>query len=303
MKRALLLASAFVLIPGTAFAADLESLLEEGREASYTAEQIITCSTPEGVRDAVVELRQNGGELQLDAPVTSDVQVSSGYGGWTLSRSGAVVSSVEVEATAVVPEPRYTVDDGRPVSFLGRKATLHEVSDDGTLRARLVVDSTGAILRAVTYGIDGDVYCERRFIAYDPSPPHLDVPPASESEQVEAAVETDLPEILAGFERIDVYADTDGVVFAYYSDGYFSFAVFETPVLVDLAEATSFTVDGDTYGRSFSPGQVTYVWETKTGGMALIGDLPPDMHAEVLAGLPTPERRGWWSRVWQSLFG
>jgi hypothetical protein len=37
--------------------------------------------------------------------------------------------------------------------------------------------------------------------------------------------------------------------------------------------------------------------------MALVGDLPPDMHEDVLAGLPTPTDPGLLQRLWRSLFG
>ncbi|HSO49614.1 MAG TPA: hypothetical protein VLS86_03630, partial [Acidimicrobiia bacterium] len=63
-------------------------------------------------------------------------------------------------------------------------------------------------------------------------------------------------------------------------------------------------VFGDqTYARSFSPGQVAMAWETLAGGMALVGDLPPDMHEGVLAGLPAPEDPGLFRRLWRNLFG
>jgi hypothetical protein len=37
--------------------------------------------------------------------------------------------------------------------------------------------------------------------------------------------------------------------------------------------------------------------------MAMVGDLPPDMHEGVLAGLPAPEDPGLFQRLWRSLFG
>ena len=37
------------------------------------------------------------------------------------------------------------------------------------LRGELIVDgATGALLSVVTYNGDGEVYCERRFIEFDP---------------------------------------------------------------------------------------------------------------------------------------
>jgi hypothetical protein len=37
--------------------------------------------------------------------------------------------------------------------------------------------------------------------------------------------------------------------------------------------------------------------------MALVGDLPPDMHQTVLSGLPAPADPGLFRRLWRNLFG
>jgi hypothetical protein len=306
MRRALALATALVLVPAsTAIGADLEELLDESREASYTAEQVISCSTPDGARVAVIELSQVSGELHVGDPVDPNVEVASGYGGWTLVREGAVVASANVEGTDVAPERRYTVDDGSSTEFLGREATLYRMIGDGVVRAELVFDDgIGALLQVVSFNADGSVYCERRFITFDPeAPTHTQSSVAPDAEPAQSGVESDLPLILAGFQRLDVYQDDDGFVFAYYSDGFFSFAVFQTPAVVALEDGSSVTLVDQAYRRSFTPGQVTYSWETSQGGMALVGDLPPDMHDAVVAGLPAPADPGLLRRLWRSLFG
>ena len=306
MRRIAGIVAVIVMLPASpTWATELDELLQRGQGASYSAEQIITCATPDGVRDAVVRLQQAGGDIHLAAPVGSDIEVTSGYGGWTLSREGSVVSSAEVGDSGVGVESRYVVDDGTPAAFLGRRATLFRMREGGRIRAELVIDDQiGTLLKAVTYGNDGEIYCERRFITFDPSLPNLAMIDAESSEQLDAVEDVpNLPETLAHFTRLDAYADSDGLVFGYYSDGFFAFAVFETPSLVKLYDPSIVAFDGHTYQRSFTPGQVTYVWETREGGMALIGDLPPDMHPEVLGGLSPPERPGWFSRLWRSLFG
>jgi hypothetical protein len=108
---------------------------------------------------------------------------------------------------------------------------------------------------------------------------------------------------LGNFERLDVYQDEEGFIFAYYSDGFFSFAVFQTPAIVAAGSGSLVTVGGQPYIRSSGAGDVTYAWETSSGGMALVGDLPPDMHEEVLSGLPAPEDPGLFRRLWRNLFG
>ena len=84
MRRVVVLVLALVLLPASAAAAaELDELLDESRDASFRAEQVITCSTPDGVRDAVIELNQSGGVLHVGetrktlAPRASAVAFSS----------------------------------------------------------------------------------------------------------------------------------------------------------------------------------------------------------------------------------
>lgn len=306
MRRLVALATALVLFPAsTALAAELDELLEESRDASYSAEQVITCSTPDGVRDAVIELSQSDRELHVGAPVAPGVEVAAGSGGWTLVREGAVVSSANVEGTGDLPEPRYSVDEGTDTEYLGRNAIRYEMAGDGVVRAELVFDTEmGALLRVVTFNADASVYCERRFITFDPeAPPPDDEANVEVIQSAEGGAESDLPETLAGFDRLDVYQDDAGFVFAYYSDGFFSFAVFQIPSVLVVDSGSPVTLGERVYTRSFSPGQVTFAWEARNGGMAMVGDLPPDMHEAVLAGLPAPEDPGLLRRLWRSLFG
>jgi hypothetical protein len=306
MRRVLAISVVLVMLPAsTALATDLDQVLEESKDASYSAEQVITCSTPDGVRNAVVELSQASGELHIGAPVAPDVEVASGFGGWSLVRGGDVVSSANVDDAGETPEPLYAVDDGEPTDYLGREATMYQMTADRVVRAEMVVDSeSGALLRVVTFNADGSVFCERRFVTFNPEAPTTQqAETAQEGKASETGVDSDLPETLGGFERLDVYRDEEGILFAYYSDGFFSFAVFQTPTLVELDGGSKVTVGDGAYTRSFGPGQVTYAWETQRGAMALIGDLPPDMHEDVLQGLPDPQDPGLWRRVWRNLFG
>jgi hypothetical protein len=294
-----------MLPASAALATDLDQILEESKEASYGAEQVITCSTPDGARNAVVELSQASGELHIGAPVAPDVEVASGFGGWSLVRDGDVVNSATVDDAGETPDPLYSVDDGTPTDYLGREAMMYRMTGDGVVRAELVVDAeAGALLRVVTFNADGSVFCERRFVTFDPDPPaQPDTKSGAEVEASEMGVETDLPETLGGFQRLDVYRDDEGILFAYYSDGFFSFAVFQTPALVTVEGGSKVTVGDGAYTRSFGPGQVTYAWETPAGAMALVGDLPPDMHQAVLDGLPAAQDPGLWQKLWRNLFG
>ena len=290
----------------SAGATELDELLEQNRGAAYTAEQVISCSTPDGVRDAVVRISRSGGDITVASPVGDDVQVKTGDGGWTLSRRGGVISAMAVDSNEAELESVYQVEDLGETSALGRSAMAYQLVRDGVIRAELVFDDeTGAMVATTTFTEDGTTYCQRRFISFDPTDPGTDIDPSVGSEEIEPSqpVETSFPELIAGFERLDVYEDQLGFRFAYYSDGFFSFAVFETPALVRLEEGGVYELAGHQYRRAFSPGQATYAWEAQSGGMALVGDLPPDLHDDILSALPTPDTANIFRRLWRSLFG
>lgn len=297
-----------VLVTASAASAgELEELLERSQEAAYSAEQIISCNTPDGLRDAVIRIAQEDGAIWFASTVTGDVEVAAGAGGWTLLRSGGVVASASVESgDEHAGSPLFGLADLGDAEFLGRSAMAYQLVRDGVLRAELVFDDeTGALVKATTFLEDGTTYCQRRFVSFDPSAPGLEAvdPASSEELQESVATATDLPESVEGFERLDVYVDDDGSTFAYYSDGFFSFAVFETRTTVRLPDAVAVEIGESVYHRSFTAGQATYVWETLSGGMALVGDLPPDLNDSVLAALPPSEEPGLFRRLWRSLFG
>lgn len=306
MRRLLALVVALTMIPATsAMGADLDELLRKGHEASYSAEQIISCSTPDGVRDALVRIDQVGGELRVTSSVTDDVEVVSGAGGWTLTRDDGEVVHSNVGKGDASADPLYTVEGQGAVEYLGRAAMAYLLIRDGEPRAELVIDDeTGAVVEAVTLTLDDEVYCERRFVSLDTDPPVIEDVEAASTEAPPTLVETSsLPEKVAGFELLDQYEDDEGVRFAYYSDGFFSFALFETPAPVNLPESTPVEFEQGEYRRVFTAGQVTYVWETQQNGMALVGDLPPDLHQPVLEEMPHPEDPGLFRRWWRALFG
>lgn len=306
MRRLVSLVAVLVVVPGTAaFAAELDELLEQGQEASYSAEQIISCSTPDGVRDALVRIEQVGGELQLTSSVSGDVEVTAGAGGWTITSDEGVLAQATVDRGDPADDELYVVEEEGAVEYLGRVAMAYLLVRDGEPRAELTIDDeTGVVVKAVTLTLDNDVYCERRFVSLDTEVPELDKKSGDSAGAPPTLVETSsLPERVSGFELLDQYEDESGVRFAYYSDGFFSFALFETPSAVAVPEATPVELESGDYLRVFTAGQVTYVWETRDSGMALVGDLPPDLHQAVLAEMPRPEDPGLFRRWWRALFG
>lgn len=305
MRRLVAFVVFLTVVPaGAAFGAELDELLDRSHEANYAAEQIISCSTPDGVRDAVVRITQTGGELRVSSNVTDDVEVAAGAGSWSMRSADGLVAEAAVGGGKEKTEPLYTVEEERAVEYLGRAALSYLLIRGGEPRAELVFDEeTGALVEAVTFTIGGEVYCERRFVSLETNvEASAQLPEASGTPPVEVA-ESNLPDEVSGFERLDQYEDEEGLRFAYYSDGFFSFAVFETDNPVELPEATVVELGAGVYERAFTAGQATYVWETRDGGVALVGDLPPDLHEAVLTEMPHPQDPGFFRRWWRNLFG
>jgi hypothetical protein len=306
MRRLVTLVVFLTVVPATgALGAELEDLLERSHDATYAAEQIISCSTPDGVRDAVVRITQREGELRVSSSITDEVEVAASAGTWFMWSGGGLVAEAAVDSGEEKTEPLYSVDEERAVEYLGRAAMSYLLIRDGEPRAELVFDDeTGALVEAVTFSLGGEVYCERRFVSLEADVgPAGTIPAAQEGTAPIVVEESDLPEDVSGFQRLDQYEDEDGLRFAYYSDGFFSFALFQTPAQVALPEAEIVDLETGVYSRAFTAGQVTYVWETADGGVALVGDLPPDLHEEVLAAMPRPDDPGFLRRWWRNLFG
>jgi hypothetical protein len=306
MRRLVALVVLLTLLPATAaLGTDLDELLTRGKDASYSAEQVISCSTPDGERDALIRIEQDGDDLRVSSNLGDDVEITAGAGGWTLTRDDGLVAQANVDRGETEASPLYTVEERGTVEYLGRAAMAYLLIRGGEPRAELVIDDeTGAVVEAVTLTIDDEVYCERRFLSLDADTPAIEESSKASGNIPATLVDTSsLPQSVAGFELLDQYEDEDGVRFAYYSDGFFSFALFETPSAVALPEATPVELSSGPYLRVFTAGQVTYVWETRQSGMALVGDLPPDLHEAVLSEMPHPEDPGFFRRWWRSLFG
>lgn len=309
MRRLLVVVLVMMVPQSVALAGDLEELLEESRSASYSAEQLISCSTPDGTRDALIELEQRGEEVRYGGKSESGPQVWSGYGGWVVQADGSVVDSAAVTGDESIgdespDQDTYTVEEREEVSYLGRSSTRYVLLDGDLPRAELVVDvETGVLLVVTTFDGDGEPYCERRFVAFDPQAPEWDTSEPGSGEELAVSSTSHLPEIIGDFTLLDAYIDDAGLTFGYYSDGFFSFAVFESTVEIVLDGGVDHLVEGNRYLRQFTPGKVTYTWPVQGGGMALIGDLPPDMHEVVLEELPSPYDAGFFRKLWRNLFG
>ncbi len=308
MRRVFAVVLVFALLPSSvALGIDLDELLERSQEASYRAEQLITCSTPDGSRDTLIELEQRGGEVRYGGKDQADVEVWAGAGGWQARTDDAVIDSAAVTGNQsdLTAGSSYVVSEGVSTLFLGRSATRYVLQSGDLIRAEVVVDDeVGVLMSVTTFDGDGNPYCERRFVSFDATSPDWPLFATDNTEAVVASsTDSSLPDRLGNFNLLDYYSDEMGLGFAYYSDGFFSFAVFESDAEIVLHGGAELMVERGAYTREFTPGQVTYTWPVENGGMALIGDLPPDMHESILEGLPAPFDAGFLRRLWRSLFG
>lgn len=306
MKKSLVLFFAVLLLGQTALAEDPAQLLERGRSAEFSGEQVVTCTTPDGVVDAVAQVRRAGGVLFVIGPGDTG-GVAAGAGTWTATDLKGASETIKVSASPnKAGAVAYTATFTAEVVYLERPADQVEVHRADELRARLVVDGeTGAVLRTEILNADGSVYCDTRFVSFVAGDGGVEQTPPTEVTEVQQATEQQakpFPGEVAGFTLRDVYAWDAKSAWAYYSDGFFSFTVLSSsrPVRLEGAE-NGRKVDG--YSRTFRPGQVVYVWESPKGGFALLGDLPPDLQEDVLVAFPRPGKPVIFVQIWRRLFG
>jgi negative regulator of sigma E activity len=172
----------------------------------------------------------------------------------------------------------------------------------------VVDDETSVPLSTEVLDGRGRVFRMAALVTLSPGAP--EAPEMPEMEMMGTARTVTAPEALpaevAGYVRADVYDGGEQMIQAFYTDGLFSFSVFESPrtgrpAAFDLA--TEFLVSGHAYRRIVAPTTVWVHWNAPDRTYVLVGDLPPDHLARVLGDLPEPGQRNWLVRLWRRLFG
>ncbi|OFW67082.1 MAG: hypothetical protein A2Z12_04130 [Actinobacteria bacterium RBG_16_68_21] len=309
-KRAIALTIvAFTLWGGATARADdeLQQYLEQAAVAEFHATGIVMSSWGTESVAAMYEITRSHGMSMVRGPA-GDLMVVDGL---TAVGSAEGWYAVEVgEAADWVLADRYTLGAPMPTTRLGRPASELMVFEDGTPRLRLIVDDASRV-PLLTEVLDGDgrVFRVATLIDFAPEQPAAPARPQSYGSHhmvMPMAEYSGLPGILAGYRLTDTYGDPNGIVQGYYSDGLFSFSVFEskrggTPGA--FADAAAFTVDGSAYRRLVTPSYAWVQWHAPDRSYVLVGDLPPDHLAAVLVELPRPGDRGLFVRLWRRLFG
>ncbi|MFN2487539.1 MAG: hypothetical protein ABR609_13205 [Acidimicrobiia bacterium] len=312
MKRRLLLllvAAVFTAgLPLAAQGAELSTYFERAASAEYEGDQVLTCKTPVGIRDTAAVVQQKNGVIYVRAGVDGAPTISAGAGTLATQGPGGSASSIQFAAATKAPSG-YTMSGEEQVTYLGRLADRVSLSIGGKNRVRLTFDrETGALLRSETLNADGSVYCTSKLTSFTAGTPNVASSAAATGRKVVKDFDfstTVFPAKLGAFRRLDVYGWNDVGEMAYYSDGFFAFALYHVEArfsVESISDAREWEGKAGTYWRWFLPGTTTLVWDTNEGGMALHGDLPVDMQTMVLAGLPAPSNPNFLSRILE-LFG
>jgi hypothetical protein len=290
-----------------ALADDLGDYLERAAGAEFHGRGLVLCTWGPDSAGTSYEVTRTGGMSMIHWPAGEAMLVE----GRTALRTGEDWYGMEIgEWGAWRISERYALTEPEATTRLGRPARAITVLEEGLPRARMVIDeeSTVPLLTEVLDG-DGGVFRTAVLIEFAPGPHPMpgSMPEMHEMGVVTRASETgDLPDQVAGYRRADVYVGDEGTMQAFYTDGLFSFSVFEarrgrTPAAFE--GATRFEVGGETYRRIVKPSEMWVHWNAPDRSYVLVGDLPPDHLTTILGGMPEPGDRALLVRLWRRLFG
>ncbi len=288
-----------------ALADDLADYLADAGEAVYSGRRVVGTTWDGFESVGVVEIQHLGGM----ATVGSGSSLATIGGGRMRfdGPSGAALSFIG--AARVDVDDRYAVSSGTVTEHLGRPAHVLDVTEEGFLRMRIIVDdSSSAPVATEVYAGDGSVFRYSAMIEFSVSvDPEMAMTDEHPYEMMLPVDRAGLPVDAAGYQLVDVYAGPQGSNQAFYTDGLFSFSVFTTTGRVNWEAAIDgelpYTVDGQSYWRVINPASLWVAWNAPGTTIALVGDLPPDHLEAVLGELPKPGIDGWMTRMWRRLFG
>jgi hypothetical protein len=291
-----------VALPATAVAADLDEMLDTG-EGSFSGVGIVMCTWGRDAAAASYEISRRDGMSMVEGP-EGDLMLS---GSLSAVWSDGASSALELGGWSQWEmSDRYEAVE-TSVERLGRPATEALVYEGDLLRARIVVDDVSTVpLLTEVFTDDGTLYRMSALVEFESEAPDLTMPDDMPEHEMLMPTEPSehLPVSANGYRRVDTY-EMGETTQAYYSDGLFSFSVFESrraqaPEQFD--GTTAFVVGDDVYRRIVTPTVVWVHWNAPDRSYVLVGDLPPDHLTAVLEELPEPGRRNLFVRLWRRLF-
>ncbi len=296
-----------MLLGGVAVAGELEDFLRGAAAAEFSGQQVVVTFTDGETAAGFYEVTQSGGFTMLEADsgmaMMGEGRVSSADGGGEGHLRVADWSAWRLS-------DRYSLGSVDRTIRLGRPASLVTIFEDGLLRTRMAFDNeTGAPMLSEVYDGSGALFriaMVTGFSAEVVTSRMGDTGNLDEYTMLMPAPMFRLPESAGGYWRADTYQGPDLSLHAFYTDGLFSFSVFELDSRAKagpLEDGAEVEIDDRRYRRVIDPGGVWIFWRAPDNSYLLVGDLPPDHLDEVLPDLPHPGRPNVFKRIWRGLFG
>ena len=286
-----------------AVAGELDDYLAEAADAEYAGRRIIVTNWDGESTVGVFEFAQTGGVAVVrdgeGQAMVAEGRLAAGDGGVILP-----------EWSAASLGDRYETEAAEPVKLLGRQAHAITVNEDGRVRASIVFDdATGAPLATEVYDGDGELFRYTAMLDFDPSPVLVYAELTGtgyDLDVMSTGGEVAIVDDAGGYVRTDAYEGPDGTAHAFFTDGLFSFSVFQVNGNVHLPafdDAQPVEAGGHRYQVLVEPAEVWVAWRADDMTFVLVGDLPPDHLEQVLDDLPAPNRPGVFKRLWRGIFG
>lgn len=293
-----------MLAVGPAAATDLTDYLRDADEAVYSGRKIVITVWDGDAEYAILDIQHAMGVTVVDR-YGGDVVVGAGKMR-SVSGDGAIQF---VAWTEEALSSRYTVRPAasRPV-HVGRDTIVVDVLEEGTTRTRFMFDAdTHAPLVTEVFDGSGKLFRYSSMVEFSVGVPDM---PSSRGDATPYDVaipvsDHPFPDAAGEYRFVDAYGAPDDTVQGFYSDGLFSFSLFEIEGRADIdamVDGSPFTVGDSEYTIVVAPTESWVLWNAESSTYVLVGDLPPDHLEKVLVDLPAPIRWNWLQRLWHRLF-
>lgn len=280
----------------------LRKAADAPNRVSFRATQFVTSWGPQGASSAMLQIlhaAKQGSRISV-----LGAGASQGAQGFVQRAGHSRRPAVDGGPLSLLTET-YDLRLAGTEEVIGRRAVLVEARrSDHTLAARFWIDqATGLLLQRHLFTMDGvdlvraTVYTTLR-IEPDDFLSHL--PPALPDDSVESLGTGGATELRAegwncadrlpdSLKLYDAHRDSEGSVQLSYSDGLFAVSVFEQRGRLDPAALVGYTATTTTDGAPvyIRYGMPSYaVWSSDGIVYTLVGDIPYDVMARVVAAFP-----------------